>query len=128
MCFRVLSHLTWDIFSIIWESCFWRKQRTYYSFYHQNNFSVVEHSVCFPLIILKIYWLKHTSHMTIRGRRMMSFNVCKHTATVCTLLVHLFFASRFVTFLFSTLLVHFFHLFVLLFRSEKWIINNVTCW
>ena len=32
------------------------------AFYHQNRFSELEHSVCFPFVILKIYWLKHKSH------------------------------------------------------------------
>ena len=42
------------------------KQRTYSNknkqFIIKIVFSELEHRVCFPLVILKIYWLKHKSH------------------------------------------------------------------
>ena len=42
------------------------KHRTYLNkkqaIYHQNHISELEHNVCFPFVILKIYWLKRMSH------------------------------------------------------------------
>ena len=40
--------------------------------YTQTIFFKLKHSVCFPLVILKIYWL-NTSHMTIRGEEYLVF-------------------------------------------------------
>ena len=40
--------------------------------YRQHRLSELEHSVCFPLIILKIYWLKDKSHDYLWRR-----NLCK---------------------------------------------------